>query len=250
MPDRTPPPLPTRHGALFLDFDGTLVELADRPDGIRVPPTLPALLDQLNHHLDGALAVVTGRALAVVDHYLQPLRLSAAGVHGAERRIGDGITHHVPTPPLDAAAAMIEALCTQHPGLLMERKPGALALHYRQAPALAAACEAAMHDALAHAPGMALQHGKRVIEMKPAAASKGAAVQAFLQSAPFLARRPWFVGDDLTDESAIAYVQSVGGVGIRVGDGASQALHRLPDPAAVRAWLSQTLTQREGATPT
>jgi trehalose 6-phosphate phosphatase len=230
--------MPDLHSALFFDFDGTLADLAPQPDGVRLHPAVPSLLARLDQALHGAIALVSGRPVAELDAFVQPLTLCAAGVHGVERRGADGQLQRIAVDGLQAAAARIAALVQQHPALRMEAKPGALALHYRQAPALEALCAAAMAEAAAGSDGMELMHGKMVFEIKPRSASKGAAVRSFMDEAPFRQRRPWFFGDDVTDESAFQAVQALGGVTVKIGAGDTCAAHRLPDPDAMRAWLA------------
>jgi trehalose 6-phosphate phosphatase len=227
--------------ALFLDFDGTLVELAGQPDGVVMPPQLIDLLAQLQQALGGAIAVVSGRPVQQLDHYLAPLHLSLAGVHGLERRDSQGQLTELPAP--DAARLMerLVSLVARHPGLLLEPKRGALALHYRQVPQLEQACVEAMHHAISRVPGFTLLRGKMVVEAKAALADKGDAIAAFMAAAPFAGRRPWFIGDDVTDEAGFARVQNVGGIGIKIGDGDSQAQARLANPQALQAWLAQAL---------
>jgi trehalose 6-phosphate phosphatase len=239
--------------ALFLDFDGTLVDLAPRPDAVRVEALVPPTLQQLARALDGALAIVSGRPVAEIDHHLQPLSLCAAGVHGVEFRGADGRLQRLAVPDLEHVRARLQALVQQHPGLRLESKPGAIALHYRQAPALETLCRDTMQRVQAALTGMSLLHGKMVLELKPAGASKGEALRRFLDELPFRGRRPWFFGDDVTDESGFEVVQALGGVAVKVGAGASVAAHHLPDPAAVRDWLTRTArlfdaAQAEGAT--
>jgi trehalose 6-phosphate phosphatase len=233
----TMPPQPDAGCALFLDFDGTLTEIAPTPGGVRVAPDLAPTLAALARAVDGALAIVTGRALDDLDRHLHPLRLPASGVHGIERRGTDGVTHRVDVGDLGAAHAHLQAFAQVDPRLLVEAKPGALALHFRLAPEREAACLLAMRTALALTTGMTLQPGKMLFELKPAHVGKGDAVRAFLREPPFRGRRPWFVGDDVTDEAAFEAVHALHGVAVKVGPGATAARYRLPDPAAVRHWL-------------
>lgn len=236
------PDLPDRASALFLDFDGTLVDLAARPEAVTVEPGLPGLLSRLGALLGGAVAVVSGRPLSEIDHFLAlPQRLPTAGVHGAERRGADGLVRRIAVGALDAPMSLVEALVRQHPALRLERKPCAFALHYRQAPELEDECMAAMTEALRRVDGMALMRGKMVVELKPRRASKAAAVRSFLDERPFRHRRPWFFGDDVTDEGAFELVQSLGGVAVKIGAGETLAAHRLPDPAAMREWLERAV---------
>ncbi|WP_066340801.1 trehalose-phosphatase [Azohydromonas lata] len=242
-------PLPSTACAVFLDFDGTLADIAAHPQAVTVHADIPSLLDQLAGALDGALAIVTGRPIAEIDHFLSPLQLPAAGVHGAERRAADGRWHRLPAPKLDKVLPTLRALVAAHPGLLLEEKSSAIALHYRQAPSLEAPCLAAMTEALQQLPDMALMRGKQVLEMKPRAAGKGAAVRAFLEESPFQGRCPWFFGDDVTDEAAFETVQALGGIAVKVGAGGTCAHHRLGDPAALQAWLRQALATLTAPSP-
>lgn len=226
--------------ALFLDFDGTLAEIAPRPDAVSVPHGLIDTLQRLRHALDGALAVVSGRPLAQLDELLHPLRLPLAGVHGVQRRSADDQVQQLAAAALEDVRAAVQALAARLPGLLVEHKPGAVALHYRQAPQSGPRAEAALRELLAERPQLALLHGKMVLEVKPAQASKGQAIRAFLREPPFLGRRPLFVGDDVTDEDGFAAVQAAGGLGVKIGPGPSAAGARLPDPAALRDWLARS----------
>ena len=227
--------------ALFLDFDNTLVDLAPRPESVLVPPGLITSLQRLQLAADGALAIVSGRPLEQVDHFLAPLRLAAAGVHGVERRSGDGRLTQLSVPSIERLLARLNPLVAQHAGLLLEVKRGALALHYRRAPELEQACVQAMTAALQQEAGFTLLRGKMVVEAKAADADKGSAIAAFMQEPPFVGRRPVFIGDDITDEAGFAWVQSAGGLGIKVGPGDSQAHARIASAAAVRTMLARIL---------
>lgn len=241
------PDLPDRASALFFDFDGTLVDIAPRPEAVRVEPQVPELLARLGMLVGGAIAVVSGRPLAEIDHHLSlPQRLSVAGVHGAERRGADGLVRRIAVPPLDDALTLVHELVQRHPALHIERKPCAAALHYRQAPDLEDLCVAAMSEAMRRCDGMTLMRGKMVVELKPRRASKGAAVRSFLDERPFRHRRPWFFGDDVTDEGAFELVQSLGGVAVKIGAGETLAAHHLPDPAAMREWLARAAEHLAG----
>lgn len=229
--------------ALFLDFDGTLVELAPEPGAIDVPSGLVPTLAALHDWLGGAVAVVSGRTIADIDRWLAPLRLAAAGVHGAERRTA--IRERIDEPPPDLARveAAARALAARHPGLLVEHKGRSLALHYRLAPQLEAACIDVLGGAVDATPGLVLLRGKMVVEAKPASASKGAAIAAFLAEPPFNGKRPVFIGDDVTDEAGFEAVQAAGGLGVKVGPGPTVARQRLDGPAALHAALAALLAR-------
>lgn len=230
--------------ALFLDFDGTMVDIAPQPHAVHVPPPLVDSLATLNEYLGGALAVISGRPIAQIDDFLAPLRLPVAGVHGAERRGADGTLELLNTHPLDDVEAAARALVERHPALLVECKRGSVALHYRQAPELEAECLRAMREAVAGSPGISLLQGKMVVEAKPGGASKGRAIESFLREAPFTGRLPVFIGDDITDEVGFSTVQRLGGLGIKVGAGPSVAWQRLADPGALRQQLEAVVAVR------
>lgn len=222
--------------AVFLDFDGTLVDLAVRPDLVVVPKRLSRTLENLSGRLDGALAIITGRPMDAVDAFLAPALFSTAAAHGTERRGADG-NFVKPAASVIASAQRIaerlNALVSREPRLVLEQKAGAVALHYRQAPELEHLCRIAMQQAVEGEEGFAVVDGKMVVEARPAGVDKGAAIEWFMNNAPFTERLPVFIGDDRTDEDGFAAVTRMGGVAIKVGDGATAASHRLKNPAAV-----------------
>jgi trehalose 6-phosphate phosphatase len=232
--------------ALFLDFDGSLVDLAAQPEAVIIPSGLVATLDSLNSYLGGALAVISGRPIEQIDAFLQPLRLPAAGVHGAERRGANGNLTLLSTHPLERVEEAALALAARYPQLRVENKRGSIALHYRQAPELESLCLDTMQAAVEESPGLTLLRGKMVAEAKPGGASKGHAIEAFLQEAPFAGRTPVFVGDDITDEVGFSTVQRMGGLGVKVGEGPSVAWQRVASPAAFRYELQAAVAAKAG----
>lgn len=238
-PQRPRPPSPTDDWALFLDVDGCLIDFADTPEGVFVPPTLPARLDTLSQQLGGALALVSGRTIAGLDRLFAPLRLPVAGLHGLERR-HDGVHHTSPPAPpaLDDIREQARRLAAKYPGALVEDKDVAIGLHWRAEPLAASDFEAFAMAALTRLPGYRLQHGDHVVELRPAQADKGDAIAAFLDEAPFRGRVPVFAGDDLTDEHGFDIVNARGGISVLVGTREpSSARCHLDNPAAVHAWL-------------
>lgn len=226
--------------AIFTDFDGTLVELAETPDAVQVDDTLAAQIQRAINELDSAFAVLTGREIADIDKFLAPLHLPIAGAHGTQRRRADGFVETVdPAAVLGAEeiGRSVEALVQANPGLLLEPKEGAVALHYRQAPELEDAVRIAMEEAVHGVPDFTLVPGKMVLEARPRAASKGEALRAFMREEPFIGRTPIFIGDDVTDEDAFIAAQDLGGVGIKLGDGETAARMRIPDVASVHALI-------------
>jgi len=238
-----PPPPPSLDGiSLFLDFDGTLVDLAPHPDAVEVTGGLLARLDRLADALPGRVAIVSGRSLAQLDAMLGTMggRIAMAGSHGAERRVpGDPQAASEPPPALALAADTLAAAAARH-GLVFERKTFGAALHYRQQPeAEATARQVAAEVAETHA--LVLQHGKMMAEVR-APGSKGEAVCALLAGAAMAGTRPLFFGDDVTDEDGFEAAAGRGGAGVLVGAPRDTAArYGLPGPAALLEWLDMAM---------
>ncbi|WKW49518.1 trehalose-phosphatase [Rhodomicrobium lacus] len=234
--------------AFFLDFDGTLTEIADTPAAVVVDPRMPAALASLSASTGGAVAIVTGREIGTIDRLLSPLRLPVAGVHGYELRDAGGF--RLTEASDEAAGARIESLLAefvaQNPGLLLEKKRGALALHYRLRPELEALCLALVRELADPLPGFILTHGKMVVELRLHRATKGTAIGLLMQQQPFQGRVPFFAGDDATDEDAMIVVNALGGITAKVGPGESAAQYRIPDVPSFLSWLSATADTFEG----
>lgn len=240
MADLLPPPADLLIGAaLFLDFDGTLVELAETPDAIRLPDTLRPLLERLAERLEGRLAIVSGRAVADLDGHLGRCGVAVSGSHGLELRFADGQALPLALPEaLEEAREALTALAAKDPRLLVEHKPASVALHFRKAPERAGEAEAYVAE-VAERTGLCVQPGKMVLELRPHGADKGDAVRRLMTEPPFTGARPLFVGDDLTDEHAFAAAAALGGAGILVGPARqTAAAWRLESVEAVTAWLS------------
>jgi trehalose 6-phosphate phosphatase len=239
MPDLPPPPPLPDDTALFLDFDGTLVELAATPDAIRVPAALGPTLARLRQRLGGRLAIVSGRSLADLERHLPAPGTAFAGSHGLELKLADGTSLPLSVPiGLDDVRARVDAFAAATPGLIVEEKPAGIALHYRLVAGEGPRAEAFM-AALAREKGFALQRGAMVAELRPAGATKGDALKAFMTEPEFAGARPWFVGDDLTDEHGFAAAAALDGAGILVGAmRPTAARFRLDSVGAVRDWLA------------
>jgi trehalose 6-phosphate phosphatase len=225
--------------ALFLDFDGTLVEIASTPDAIRVPDDLSEALNGLNTRLDGKLALVSGRSLVDLVTHLGPLSIARAGSHGADVLAADGSPLGAKPQGLSQAASDdLTSLAKAYDGVTLEHKPHGLALHYRAAPQLGEALMAATNG-IAARHGCAVSRGKCVIELLSSDANKGTAVRALLASPPFADAMPVFIGDDVTDDDGFRACADAGGFGIAIGEReTSEARYRLASPAALREWLS------------
>jgi trehalose 6-phosphate phosphatase len=238
-----PPPLDIAGCALFLDLDGVLAPIVERPQDVGPDRRRTLILRRLAERLQRRLAIVSGRTVADVSAITEDAVAAIAGVHGLQRRtvLGEEIAA-LPDADLADAAAVFKALARAQPLLQVEEKGLSVALHYRACPS---ACEAVREAArrLEAATGLILQEGDMVAELRTAGADKGQAVQAFLAEWPFQGARPIFVGDDLTDEDGFMAAEAAGGYGVLVGPSSRQTLarHRLPDVPAVLDWLEAAI---------
>lgn len=234
------PPLDLLRGAaLFLDFDGTLVDIQPRPDAVSVDDRLHRLVATLADRLDGRVAIVSGRSIEQLDALFGGLTLATSGSHGAELRAA-GTGGEAPLRPasLDGVAATLQRFADQNPGTEVELKSFGIGLHYRGAPHMRDAADALTRE-LADAAELWRQEGKMVFEVR-VPGDKGAAIARFLDDAPFAGARPVFLGDDLTDEPGFAAVAERGGAGILVGPPRdTAATYRLNDVGEVLDWLDQ-----------
>jgi trehalose 6-phosphate phosphatase len=238
--DHAPPPAldPDRH-ALFLDFDGTFVDFAPRPDAIVLRPGSIDLLDRLSRRLGGALAIVSGRRIAGLDGFLGPLDLPASGVHGQELRLGTGgIRARSPSPQLEEARRRLAAALRPGDPLDLEDKRAALVLHFRPHPEQGGRAAELAQAAIAGLGDLEALPGHAIVEIRERGVSKADAVRLFATHPPFAGRLPVFVGDDTTDEDGFRAADEAGGFGIKVGPGATAADYRLADVSAVHAWLA------------
>lgn len=228
--------------ALFLDIDGTLLDVALTPSTVHVPPVLPALLDALAARLSGALAIITGRQLEEADHLLRPSKFAGAGVHGAQMRLSAGGPIEHLTPSFDAALVgdiqrVVEAL----PGVVFEDKGSGIALHYRLAPELEEPLRAMLDELVAkHRDQFKVCGGRKVIEILPIGFSKGRALRKLVSLPQFANRTPVMIGDDVSDLDAFRAAEDLGGVGLKVaGENFRAEESSFQGPADVLNWLQR-----------
>lgn len=229
--------------AFFFDVDGTLAAIQSRPEAVFIPEQVIAQLQQLSALSQGALALVSGRPIEQLDALAAPWYGPAAGVHGAERRDAEGNLQRIslPVEVEQSLRTELQDAMSSWPGTQLEVKGMAFALHYRQAMQHEQDVMRLAEQSVKRFPGLALQPGKCVVEIKPAGIDKGAAISDFMEQPPFAGRTPVFIGDDLTDEKGFLAVNARQGVSIKVGEGSTQAHYRLHDVDAVYGWLERTL---------
>ncbi|HEY7752541.1 MAG TPA: trehalose-phosphatase [Steroidobacteraceae bacterium] len=246
----TRPPLLSTTAALYLDFDGTLADIALHPDLVVVSEPLPPLLLALRERLAGAVAVITGRRLAAVDAMIAPAYLAGSGLHGAELRLDGGAPPQLAVDPGGAGplARALAARFAGDPRIYVEDKGAGVSLHYRRAPERARECNEAMR-ALAPKEQFDVTGGHLVVEARPRGADKGAALAALAKHPPFAGRKPVFVGDDVTDEDGFRAAERLGGYGVKVGPGPTSARYRIAEVGRVHEWLDESLAALERRGP-
>ncbi len=227
--------------ALFLDFDGVLVDLADTPDAVEVPPDLSTMLNELSERTGGAVAIVSGRAAGTIEGFLPDFRGDIVGSHGAERRINGESERHAlaGSEKVSKIQGVVKSFSALDPDFLVEDKPCGVVLHFRRNPDLYEEAHRFMESLGSHFPEFKVQPAKMAVEMKPADIGKAASVRWLLQREPYKGRRPIYFGDDTTDEPAMEHCIEAGGAAVKVGDGETRADHRLDTVKEVRSVLAE-----------
>src|SRR4051795_1893580 len=231
--------------ALLLDIDGTLLDLAPTPREVWVPPELSRTLNQLLERTSGALALVSGRSLNDIDLIFAPEQFPAVGGHGAEMRLsidGEAVASHA--PPMDKELKKrLAAIAQLSPGILLEDKGYSLALHYRLAPHAEKAIYEAVSLIRADLPNAPIEvlPGKCVCEIKHSGFTKASGVRELMTHEPFKGRRPFFIGDDVTDETVFAIMPDMDGLAFSVGRRARGVAGHFDAPSDVREFLAHLL---------
>jgi trehalose 6-phosphate phosphatase len=231
--------------AVLLDIDGTLLDLMPTPREVWVPPGLAKTLRRLHERTGGALAMVSGRSLNDIDLIFAPDQFPAVGGHGAEMRIrGDSEAVATHAPPMDKELKRrLAAIAKLSPGILLEDKGYSLALHYRLAPHAEKAIYEAVSLIRADLPNAPIEvlPGKCVCEIKHAGFTKATGVRELMTHEPFKGRRPFFIGDDVTDETVFAIMPDMDGLSFSVGRRARGVAGHFDAPSDVREFLAHLL---------
>lgn len=230
---------------LFLDIDGTLLEMALTPTTVRVPPGLAELLGVVAARLSGAMAIVTGRPIVEADELLQPAKFIAAGVHGAEMRTT--VTGRIePLTPSFRPELLhdIRTAAVSMPGIVTEDKGTGIAMHYRLAPELRDSLLMTLQSLVPKYPNQfAIWEGRKVVEILPVGFSKGRALRTLAGLPQFANRIPVMIGDDIADVGAFHAAEELGGFGLKVaGEHFSKKEAAFAGPAEVLGWLTELRT--------
>ena len=234
------PTVDLAQAAVFLDFDGTLVDLAPKPDGIAIPEDLANLLRTIDEKTGGRLVIVTGRSVEDLSAHLGGYDGAVIGAHGAQERFDGKLTQH-PLAGSETVAnlgKMVDGFAATHEGLVAETKPTGVVLHFRQVPDLEPHAYSFLHALEQSHEDFELHHSKMAYELRPKGISKDASIGRALEQPHFAGRRPIFFGDDVTDEPALGLINAYAdGIAVKVGPGDSSAGFRVPDPDAARKVL-------------
>ena len=227
--------------ALFLDIDGTLLEISEKPELVRVNENLKGLIFKLEKCLNGAVAFISGRTILDVDQLFKPLELPMSGKHGAERRDASGQTYtarYHASSITNSIVKTVQKFVNDNPGTSLENKEQTLALHYRLKPQIEKQATDLINDLISNHTELELLNGKMVLEIKPKITHKGTAIAQFMKEYPFVGKTPYFFGDDTSDEDGFKIINSMNGISVCVNPPLnSAAKFKLDTVSSVINWL-------------
>lgn len=248
--EQDPDPLPLvqtdlrlQDTSLFLDFDGTLVDIAPTPESIEVPAALPRRLAALQDATDGAVAIVTGRDVRDIENFLPGFTGPIAGGHGSHMRTADGnrVSGPIDSDRLQSIKQAVASYAGAVDGLRVENKTAGSVLHYRQVPDAGEDAHLFVAQLLGDHPGFVAERAKMAVEIRSEAISKATALADLASRPPFSGRIPAFAGDDISDEPGFRWVNARGGCSIRIGDGPTSAQFSVPSVGEFALWIDSAL---------
>jgi alpha,alpha-trehalase len=240
--------------ALFTDYDGTLTPIVDDPAAAILSNEMRSYLQNLAEHC--TVAVISGRDLKDVQNMVGLNNLYYAGSHGFDIAGPNGLQMQQPDarnslPDLDHAETQLREQITDLPGVVIERKKFAIAVHYRQSNVPVPKIETVVDAAQKNTPSLRKKAGKKIFELQPDVDwNKGKAIGWLMEKLSLNASQvmPFYLGDDTTDEDGFAFLGDRG-ISIRVGEPetTTQATYLLPAPTAVAQFFQKLLTHLSSA---
>jgi trehalose 6-phosphate phosphatase len=238
---------------LFLDFDGTLVDIQPHPDLVRLPLETQNTIGRLLDHKGVSICLVTGRDLANIRNFVAIPRLGFIASHGFEAwQAGVYWSHSIIPqirPLLDAIHSQVSRLPECRQGVLIEAKTATLAIHFRGLPTVSAErLQRQIHKIITpYSNFLSILTGKMVLEIRPRALwTKGEAIVSWLEQLSVKTTGLFlFAGDDATDEEAFRRLPRNWST-IHIGTNANtQAHYCISTPEALRGLLSVLLEIKE-----
>ena len=240
----------TEHLLVAMDFDGTLSPLVARAEDARPLPAAAAAFAAVAGLPRTTTALISGRALASLRAVASPpAGTLMIGSHGAEVSLGHGapplmLDEHA-THLLAQVTGIVQDLVAAYPGTVLEKKPAGVVLHTRLAEDdVAAVAVEEAHRKLDGLDGAHVSEGKRVLEVSVVRADKGQGLRQLQEVSG--ATAVIFAGDDVTDEHGFAAL-GPSDVGVKVGQGPTEAAFRIGSPEDVPALLELILAARSAA---
>lgn len=236
--------------AVFLDYDGTLTPIVETPDRAVMPEKMREAVVELSRYCP--IGIISGRDLKDVQDKVQIDSIVYAGSHGfdiagpgglqIENKVGEEFL-----PALDQAEKRLSRELGSIPGLLVERKKFAIAIHYRLVdPERMEVVEKVVDQVAASYPQLRKAYGKKIFELQPAMDwHKGKALLFLLRTLKLDGEDvvPFYVGDDVTDEDAFRALKGRGiGIVVRDQPYETAATYSLSNPDEVQEFLRRLIS--------
>ncbi|MBK0064113.1 MULTISPECIES: trehalose-phosphatase [unclassified Acinetobacter] len=222
---------------LFLDIDGTLAEFKNDPSECYIPEDTLNLIRNIQKHI--VVAAITGRDLFSAKKLFKQINLPIAALHGLVIYLNDEkkFIKHSDGELFQRINTFLNQQVKAYPELNIENKQHAIALHYRKCPQLKQTAWDIMRHLQEHFNQLKLITGKYVYELVWKDIDKGQAIAEISALLKLENHLLIFIGDDRTDEDGFQYINSVNGISIKVGMGATKATYTLKDIAQVTVFL-------------
>ncbi|WP_375175028.1 trehalose-phosphatase [Pseudooceanicola sp.] len=238
---RAAPKVDWRTSAAFLSFEGALAPSRNKHGVIGLPGRERTLLHALSQRCGGAVAILAGQQLSDLRKLLSGPDVILSGSHGAEIDInGDPKIMPGADATIDRSYPEVKA-CAAAEGLTVQRRAASLAIPYKDCPEAGGRVVRLVETLARTCEGLAPRHGTWLSELIPRDYTKGTALFQIINHPGFAGRRPVAIGRDGTDESALRAARSIGGIGLRIGGGATEADYVFATQRDFISWLDRSL---------